>query len=256
MQPDPSPRPSDLTPVPCDVRVLWAPKDGDSDDEYEDATAADEAGLAALADGATQGIFCRAWAGALVERYRCSAPDLGDPDAVAAWLDDCRAAWRSGIRYGELHGLAQDKVDRTGAAAAFVGLRLSRVCHRLRWRAGAVGDSCLFRLRRGRLRASFPLTHSSQFGVAPDLISSHGRRGAPAPFVTAAGAVREGDCFALASDAVAQFLLRRCEEGHPPDWLLYWEMSLQQWRDELERLRQQGELVNDDSTLLLLRPRG
>jgi hypothetical protein len=49
------------------VRELWAQKMGNTPEEWEDAYAADPAGgVAAVADGASTGIYCRAWADRLV----------------------------------------------------------------------------------------------------------------------------------------------------------------------------------------------
>src|SRR5262249_40289513 len=153
--------------------------------------------------------------------------------------------------YPNLHGLEQDKVDRLGAHAAFVGVRLCRVRGKLRWRADAVGDSCLFWLRgpEWRLHASFPLTRSAEFGIAPELVGSVSRLAPQGRFVTAEGIGKDGDSFALATDAVAQFLLRCYEQGEIPEWERFWEMTPDDWRAEVQRLRDQRLLVNDDSTL-------
>ncbi|MFO0929807.1 MAG: hypothetical protein U0736_22745 [Gemmataceae bacterium] len=46
------------TPAGCDVRVLWASRDGHSDDEYEDGFAVDaEGGRAVVSDAPAAGIF-------------------------------------------------------------------------------------------------------------------------------------------------------------------------------------------------------
>src|SRR5947209_12527909 len=77
--------------VPCEVRALWAPKAGNTDDEWEDAFAVDEArGRVSVADGASQGIFCRLWAGILTAGVVEAGPDLSDPARAADWL----RAWR------------------------------------------------------------------------------------------------------------------------------------------------------------------
>lgn len=239
------------------AKALWAPKDGNSDEEYEDACDLDEAiGLAAVADGATQGIFVRSWATELTRCYRASRPDLTDPEQIADWLKTCRTRWKQGIDYGKRHGMEQDKIDRLGASATFLALRLGWQGNRPRWRAEAVGDSCLFVLdREWALRASFPLTHSSEFGITPDLVPSVRQLAPNVRFLTAEGMGREGECFALATDAVAQFLLGCYESGQPPPWERYEKMSLEEWRQEVQQLRQQRLMVNDDATLVMLRPR-
>ena len=47
-----------------------------------------------------------------------------------------------------------------------------------KWRAVAVGDSCLVRVRDGRHAASFPMRKAADFGNQPRLIGS---RGGPTP---------------------------------------------------------------------------
>lgn len=248
---------STADPVPCEVRVLWAPREGNSDDEYEDARAVDaDAGCAVIADGASQGIFSRRWAQLLTGRFLAESPNLTDSAAVEAWIAAARRQWRQEIRYADLHGLQQNKVDEVGSAATLLGLALHRAAGRLRWRAVALGDSCLFHIRRGQMLTSFPLCRPSDFGVTPDLIPTLRRFCPKVRFVTAEGLGKMEDLYGLATDAVAHYLLKSHAEGHPPDWERLWGMDAARWRDELRRLRQRGEVVNDDATLVLLRVRG
>src|SRR5262249_47188622 len=134
----PDPAPAETAPEPPDweVRGLWAPKDGHSDDECEDAFDKDEsAGVVVVADGAAQGIFVRAWAQTLVSSYLSVRPELTDPESRAAWLKDCRTHWKAGIDYAHRHGMEQDKVDRIGGNATLLALHLERAEQGFRWRA-------------------------------------------------------------------------------------------------------------------------
>jgi hypothetical protein len=243
-------------PVACEVRALWTPKDGNSPDECEDGYAVDgPGGVAALADGAGSGIFSRQWARELTSRYLADRPDLGDATATAAWILACRTAWMASIDHPSMHPLQQEKVDRTGAAATFLTLSVRQVAGRPAWQVRAVGDSAFFWERDGVLQAAFPLFRSSDFGIAPDLLRTQRRITTHVRPVTAQGTGKVGDLYGLATDAVAQFLLRCHEREQFPGLQRYWDMDDVGWRQEVQRLRQEKRIVNDDSTLVLMRIR-
>jgi hypothetical protein len=243
------------------------PKMGDDDSEWEDAFTCDERlGAAAVADGASEGIFSRAWSALLCESLVAEPIDLGDPEAVAGRVQALRADWLRRIDYPSRRYTQQAKVDQTGAAATLLVLRLSSRPpldpgdalaptagddpHG--WRAWAVGDSCLLHVREGRLLGTFPIGVSTDFGIAPALVRTRPDTRTPA-FLEARGSCRPGDLFLLATDAVAQALLRDVEEGTPPDWHRYEGLDLDAWRAEIDDLRRRRRIVNDDSTLVCLR---
>jgi hypothetical protein len=60
----------------------------------------------------------------------------------------------------------------------------------------------------------------------------------------------------LATDAVAQWLLRRVEEGPAPDWAGLLSVDQEAWRREVEAAREEQRIVNDDCTLLVVRAGG
>ena len=71
----------------------------------------------------------------------------------------------------------------------------------------------------------------------------------------AEGMGKLGDFFLLVSDATAQLLLQRCEQGAEPEWQCFWQVADADWREEIMALRQSGEIVDDDCTLLAIRIR-
>jgi hypothetical protein len=242
------------TPAACEARVLRAPSSSKTDDECEDEYAVDaEQGRAIVADGASQGIFVGDWAGLLARRFLHFAGDPTDPDCLSEPLAECRRQWRSGIGYGELHALSQDKVDALGAASTLLALSLQKTADGHRWRAAGVGDGCLFWVRGEGLLASFPLCRSADFGVAPDLIPTRRQLVPNVRLLTAEGLGEVGDLYGLATDAVAQFLLQSLETGQTVNWQRYWDMDARRWRDELKELRARRLIADDDSTLVLLR---
>jgi len=239
------------------IRELWAHKMGNAPSEWEDACATDAIrGVAAVADGASTGIYCRIWAEELVKRFITDRPDTRDPTALGQWVQSLRTQWRQTINYPNLNYFKQRKVDETGAAATLLGLEVGPLdaAGNRPWRASAVGDACLFWVRAGRLIASFPVVAENQFGSTPLLVRSN--PGFRTVAVAAAGQCRPADQFLLATDAVAARLLKSAEAGPGPDWDQFETIDQEVWRQELDELRQSRAMVNDDCTLVVLRIAG
>lgn len=245
------------------AHALWAPKLGDDEAEWEDAFAYDERlGLAAVADGASEGIFSRAWSSLLCNSLVTEPVNLADGEAVAGRLARLRASWLRDIDYPSRRYTQQAKVDQIGAAATLLLLQVDatpdepagEVSGRegLRWRAWAIGDSCLFHVRDGQLLTTFPIESVTDFGLAPPLVRTRAGIATPAP-MESLGDCRHGDLFLLATDAVAQSLLHQVESGVPPDWERFGRLDLPTWRSEIDAARNVRRIVNDDSTLLCLR---
>jgi hypothetical protein len=234
-------------------RTLWTEKMGNTPEQWEDAFAVDAAnGAAAVADGASSGIYCRIWADQLSRRFLSDRPDARDPISLSKWVNGLRTEWRAAINYSNLNWSKQAKVDQVGAAATLLGLELGPADpdgYRP-WRACAVGDASLFWVRAGVLRATFPVVAADQFGSAPLLVrSSPGFRTVA---LAAAGECAPGDRFVLATDAVAARLFKNAATGAGPDWDRYETMTEDAWRAELDVLRRANDMVNDDCTLVVL----
>ena len=240
------------TAIPIHWRSFSLVKQGHGADEYEDAAAADGArGRFAVADGASESSFAALWAGLLAREF-VRAP-LGRRRRWAAWLPPLRARWAKELDGRALPWYAEEKL-RVGAFATFLGL----VVRPSRWRAVAVGDSCLFHLREGRLLRAFPLSRSDEFGNTPRLVGSR----APEPDaiehqqLRAQGHCRADDRFLLATDALAQWFLRQVEGGNEP-WpavnrLLEPPADDAVFASWIDKLRESEGLRNDDVTLLVL----
>src|SRR5262249_49745976 len=175
----------------------------------------------------------------------------GDRAALRDWLQGWRQEWFAEIGFEGLRGYQQNKVLDTGAGGTFLAWQLGEEGSdgSFAWRAWAVGDACLFWVRRDELRATFPIGHWRHFGLTPCLLRSRRDVPVPAP-VFAAGCCLPSDVFFLATDAVAQELLHCVAEGHGPDWDELLTLSEEGWRERIERLRDAGRITNDDSTLL------
>jgi Protein phosphatase 2C len=233
-------------------RAFSEPKCGQTMEEFEDACAANaKSGRFAIADGATESSYAALWARLLVEGF-VNAP-AAKTECWNAWLPALQTQWEAEVGKRPLSWFAEIKWQQ-GAFATFLGL----VIEPPRWRALAVGDSCLFHIRDQRLLSAFPLTRSCDFACSPWLIGSRG-------FTTEMMAMREmrlegefahGDRLWLMTDALAQCVLRMAEVGEKP-----WEslepfltpseppLSFKSW---IGSLRRATKLRNDDLTLMAI----
>ncbi len=239
------------------ARSMWAQKMGNTPEQWEDAFALNEAGgAAAIADGASSGIYCSIWAQQLSQRFLSDRPDTRDPVSLNKWVNGLRTEWRAAISYSTLNWSKQAKVNQVGAAATLLGLELgpADANGKRPWRACAVGDASLFWVRSGRLLATFPVVAADQFGSAPLLVrSSPGFRTVA---IAAAGTCEPGDRFILATDAVAARLFKSAALGPELEWSRFEVITEDEWRAELDILRSANDMVNDDCTLVVLRVSG
>ena len=239
------------------ARGMWTQKMGNTPEQWEDAYATEPAsGVAVVADGASTGIYCRTWADRIAKRFIVDRPDMRDPVALNKWVHGLRGEWRAAINYDTLNWSKKAKVDETGAAATFLSLEVGplETTAKRPWRASAVGDACLFWVRGGRLRGTFPVVGADQFGSAPMLIRSNaGYKTLP---LHSAGECEPGDRFVLATDAVAARLFKSAAAADGPDWARFETIDETAWRDELDALRRANDMVNDDCTLVTLRVAG
>jgi hypothetical protein len=226
------------------------PKQGSGPEEYEDACAGNLGlGRFAVADGATESSYAGQWARLLVEEF-VATPSL-EPSAWATWLPDIQTRWESAVGHQPLPWYAEIKRQQ-GAFATFLGVVLEPP----RFRALAVGDSCLFHIRNRGLHEAFPLKNSADFTSTPWLIGSRGFT----PDMMAErelrheGEFQAGDRLWLMTDALAQWFLHLTEAGHQP-WellepLLVIPEAAASFRSWIASLRGARQIRNDDVTLM------
>jgi hypothetical protein len=242
-------------------RVFQLAKDTENPQQYEDACRLDAPrGTAAIADGVSAGIFSGAWAEILTAAVVADPPDPHDPQGMALWLAGLRQAWAAGIDPSRLAWFQKAKLKQ-GAFSTLLWLALEPatgngqpVPGSYRLRAWAIGDSCLFHLRAGRLLRTFPLERCEQFQADPLVIGSldlgHDDQ---LRLELLDQPCSTGDLLVLATDALAAWAMHQAEAGHPPSWDDYWDAPAAAWQEEIIRLRAQEEMRYDDTTLVLLR---
>ena len=270
--------------MPPEVHAFWLPKAGNTAEEYEDAFAFElESSRIALSDGATESSFADLWAQSLSRAFAAGKADEQDFDR---WLEPLQAEWQASVPWNRLPWFAEEKA-RNGAFATLLGLDLlpaapevapppiprppslwERLWRRKkesppppplpptpRWRAVAVGDTCLFQIRNDALVYSFPHDRSDQFNSRPLLLSSNPswnhtvRQG-----VKNAESIRSGeDWFLLATDALSHWFLKQYELRRKPWNRLLEIRSQQDFQCFVEDARREGLMKNDDTTLIVAR---
>jgi hypothetical protein len=249
------------------VSAFWTQKEGSSPAEYEDSFWPRHVGEKnrkrrlrfAVADGASEAMLSGLWANVLVRSFigsRSREFEKVYGRALRVWESEYgaylarRKANGRPIEWYEEPGLER------GAFATLLGLSLTspREGGSGNWTAVAVGDTCVFQVRRDELVAAFPLQRSDQFDITPDLVASkpRSREAVIARSTTAHGLWIADDQFYLATDAIAAWFLREFEHGDRP-WRVLRDLDTQAAPDFLRwvrELRERKRIRNDDVTLL------
>jgi len=244
---------------------FWLPKDDNTPEEYEDAFSPVEKAdsettefRCAVADGAAQTIFSGKWARLLVSDF-CSCSSF--PEALSERLQPLKAEWLQHVASKRpLPWFAEEKVEK-GAYASLLGLTISSVQSNGKvegiWQSLAVGDSCLFQIRKDTLITRFPLVTSSEFNSSPSLISTSGEANANlADFAAGVcGKWEIDDWFLLMTDAIACWFLTAYENGEKP-WNVIGDLgtgNMPPFAEWIADLRNTYRMKDDDVTILSVR---
>ncbi len=252
------------------IKILRTPKDGNSEDEYEDAFQPTMDGeydaqkfFAAMADGASEGFLSGQWADILVREY-CS--DQSNKRDLASFLAETEAKWKEflgayikerekenrPIQWYEEPGL------ENGAFSTLIGLSIFDGPYRgeKTWSAAAIGDTCLFQIRQTDLICCFPMQIAESFNTWPALISSNPIHNSNVieKSISMGGSWEDGDQFFLMSDAISAWFLREHEINHQPTLLMQKLLlkSNAEFADWISELREKNEIRNDDVTFMSL----
>jgi hypothetical protein len=242
-------------------RAFWAAKREEAAGEWEDGCALSARRLRfAVADGAGAGYESRQWALTLATTFVRDAPSAGiGATAVAGWFGQLAERYRR--RSGpaaEEDAWLYEEMEKRGSFAAFVAVQFwPRPDQLLGWEAMAVGDCCLFHLRRGRLLTAFPITAAEGFTGQPDLVPSadHALPRLAGSIKIIRGTAFPGDRFVLASDAMSQWLLGS-SQSRPDTWLRLEGLRSSSFRGLVRTEREAGRMQRDDVTLAYLRVTG
>jgi hypothetical protein len=272
--------PTSVEDVRLSCAALGAPKAGSTAAQYEDAwwvpdgpgsgpaTSIGGGCTVAVADGASESMLAGDWARILVRTLGAWAGEDLDAAGFADLVCDAAGQWptylgrylRRRERAGRPLAWYEEPKLARGAYATLLGVSFRPASGPVysgggTWSAAALGDSCVFQVRRGRLAAAFPLESAEEFGTMPLLAASLN----PDPelialrTVTRRGAWLPGDVFYLATDAAAQWFLAEDAANRRP-WRqideVFGGLDCAAW---LDALRADRRMRNDDVTIVRCR---
>lgn len=231
-----------------DIRVRTTPKAGNSESQNEDAAAlGPKLRRVAIADGASEGWQSGPWARVLAAECVRTPPM---PDSFAGWVTAARA---KAPKTEATSWYAEEKAA-LGSFATILGVSFEDAKDGgIRWRAVAVGDSCLFHVRGEKLLAKFPVESLGDFSNRPKLVGSEVAQVVPEPDWFA-GRGELNDVFYLLTDALAEWYLRERGANARPerelDRVTEPSRPPAAFADWIKSLRDAKALKNDDCTVV------
>lgn len=245
----------------CKSNFICCEKAGNSESENEDAyLIPSQKGIEeeiilkfAVSDGATESSFSKEWADLLVSYYK----DFSfEETAFENTIQLARKSWQEKIDKIELPWYAQQKAE-SGAYSSFLGLTVDLEKHS--WKGIAIGDSNLFLIRGDEIIKSFPLEKSEQFGSTPYLLASLQTQNVEVNSFLKKdnGEIIKDDILILGTDAICSWMLTEYEKQNKPwhslkNLLAGNGYSLLDFKNWLNNKRNEKEIKNDDTTLIII----
>jgi hypothetical protein len=243
-------------------------KDGSTAREWEDGAGGTEGDPARgrnprfiVVDGATEAYDSLRWVAQLVTSFVGVDDDGGpreapglSPEVLHGWFAQMQQRWVTEAPATFTNVMEEQKFRQDGSFATLLGCELTGLDGPTpRWDAVALGDTVLFHVRDRRLLAHFPPIGVEEFGLSPDGV--HTQPAALAQMMRqlafGRGQLRLGDVLFLATDAFAQWILRRIHRDEQQLWTVLGELDHDATFTQLVTdHRAAGELKNDDVTLL------
>lgn len=204
----------------------------------------------AIADGATETSYSGLWARLLTDAF-CTADSISSFQAA---IPRVRSEWRTRVSAKPLPWYAEQKLEQ-GAFATLVGVRITvGEFSFLKWHAIAAGDSVLFHVRACEAVAKFPPLGSQDFSNRPTLVATSkggDEVDGQSIYSFAEGILEPGDRLYLATDKVAEWIIRSLETDTKPFLQLDQVVRTPHSFDALmENLAQHHDIKDDDYTLM------
>jgi hypothetical protein len=236
-------------------------KMGSDDSEWEDCAGYDPGDPARgrparliVVDGGTEAYDAIRWVGQLVTSFLDGdgrSPTL-DPSGLDRWFGTLQQWWaETPPEFANV--FEEHKFHESGSFATFLGCEVRGLGGpNPRWAAAALGDTVLFQVRDGRAIAQFPGLAAEDFGVTPEGVFTEPTQRARmrAALELREGPLLLGDHLLLATDALAEWLVRATATSDPRWHQLTTIEHPQVFRDLVDDLRASGAMKNDDVTLL------
>ena len=259
-----------------------APKEGEMIDKCEDVVSMHQNRRRfAVSDGATTASYSAEWARALCRHAVESPPpalrgagcELSEEDVtedagrLRLWLERALEYWTPEVPWERLVRPAVFNKAKEGSGASLAGIELldARADEGVRFRAWALGDSCVIQLRGNQVFSSKPMDTSARFSHVPTLLMT--APGYEAKYVrfwqSWESVLAPGDLVLLGTDALCEYILRTFESGGGGEilaWLndLSSDSGLDGWgrfEDFVGARRKDGQMKNDDVGLIIVEAR-
>jgi hypothetical protein len=239
--------------------AFWVGPDGDGNGEIEIGSL-----RVVVADGASASMLAGRWARRLVKIFgSAKGVTRTRPDFLAAYRE-AAYSWDEEVREyktdREKRGVPIEWYEEPGLAkgayATILVVEFSdgRSGYPPRWKAAAIGDSCLFQVRGESLSSCFPISDVAGFSYQPSLLPS---RVVEDDVVFRHVCLKTGywqpeDRFYIATDALAAWFLRSWQAEKRP-WAILRDLDTEAGLDFatwVDQQRDLGEMHDDDTTLV------
>lgn len=216
-----------------ELKVLWAPKEGNTEKEYEDAFYPNKNQILkgnsfkfAVADGATEDSFSKLWANKLV-KFFCKSKITDSTKQLVSFYQQkeflqLQEEWRNEVIniINNTDDISQcyilPKIE-LGANSTILYLHIKNLDeNKFQWESLAIGDSCLIQIRNNQILSIFPNLKSFHFNNSPILISTNDNSHLAKYIQITNGDCQKGDYFYLMTDSIAQWFIKEIENNRKP----------------------------------------
>jgi len=262
------------------IRAFLMPKERETLDDCEDVVSIHQNQRCfAISDGAGTASYSAEWARALCRQAMDTPPPVfadverataegrkEDEDRLRGWWESAVNYWGPEVPWERLTSrLTMFNKAREGSGATVAGIEILEGGGQegVRFRAWALGDTCVIHLRENKVLASRPMAQADQFNCAPLLLMT--RPGFIEIYLrhwqSWESTLVPGDIVLMGTDALSKYLLGAFETGAGSDvlsWLrdLQCESRIEGWRkfgEFVEARRREGQMKNDDVAVVLIK---
>lgn len=231
------------------------PKVGNEENEQEDSFLIDsQKSRFVVSDGASSGIYSKLWADLLTKNFIDHEEILDSNSDPQKFLENIvnksRIDWKAKIPT-DLKWPASEKILE-GSFATFLAVQFhDNISNSRNWNALSVGDSCLFKVKDGKITESFPIHEASEFNNSPHLITSN-FNSYQEHIQFSSGTLAVGETLILATDSIAKWLFQENESTDSLSQTLDFISKLEDKRKYFEDLVNNKIVHYDDLTLIVL----
>lgn len=202
------------------MTVFSVPKDGNTEHDWEDKALVrrgpDGELRFVVLDGASEAFEAVRWVNQIATGFVPDDPHQGtpelDPRDMRKWFEYLQDRWERDAP--PLRNVIEQRKFREGSFATMLAGTVTGLdTDRPRWQAMALGDTVLFHVRDGRIEKRLPWIEPDGFNLTPAGVST--KPGQLDRMVDALdrdeGSIEPGDRLFVATDAFAEWILRRTE---------------------------------------------